>query len=144
MKSEELCKIVKSGKKPIIRFTELIYEYGIDESVDPGMIGKVIGVTQEYDDSFRFLVDLNDFVEQNKSVASTNWYDSNGDPRLTWFDTDRYPKDGIEAVYFPVEREVPVEFIEDTSLMNEYLATDQRCGYINWLEKEVIKLRGSK
>lgn len=143
MKSNELFQLVRDGKHPIVKFTKDIYEY-VEESVDPHMMGKIVQATQEYEDSYRFLLDLNGFEEHNKSVASRDWRDSSGEPKLTWFETSFYPKDGIEAVYLPINIELPLEIIEDNSLLSEYLSSQSTFSYVEWLEEQIKILRSEK
>lgn len=132
--------VKEGGKEPIVKFTEDICDFG-DESFDPGMIGKIVGATKESENTYQFRVDLNDYVEHNKSVASNDWIDGNGKPTLTWFETKFYPQDGIEVMYLPIDREAPVEFIEKNSLFNEFITSNSKMNYTQWLEQELINLR---
>jgi hypothetical protein len=141
--SNELFELVKDGKHPVIKFTKDVYKY-VEESVDPHMMGKIVGVTQEYEDSYRFLVDLKGFEDHNKSVACRDWRDGHGEPKLTWFETTCYPKDGVEAVYLPINIEVPLEIIQDNSLLSEYLSSKSHTTYVEWLEEQVMCLRSEK
>ena len=143
MKSNEFFQLVRSGKQPIVRFLDNIYHHA-EESVDPRMVGKVIGATQEYEDSYRFLIDLSGYEEYNKSVACRNWNDSNGEPKLTWFETSFYPKDGIEPVYLRLDIEIPMEIVEENSLLSEYVVSQSTLGYVEWLEEQINRLRLEK
>jgi len=140
MNTNNLFELVKSGVKPIVKFTKDIHNYS-EESVDPEMLGRIVAVNQEYEDSFRFMVDLNDFKPHNQSVASTDWLDEEGKPTRTWFQTPYYPKDGIEPVYLSVNTEAPLSIIENDSLFGKYIASRLEVTYVKWLEEQVLSLR---
>ncbi|PLS18892.1 hypothetical protein CVD28_00385 [Bacillus sp. M6-12] len=137
---KELYELVKSGKHPIVKFNEKTHEF-IEESLDPQMMGKIIGVTQEYEDSYRFRLDMNGFEAHNQSVAQQDWRDKEGVPCLTWFEVGRYPADGIEAVYLPVDAKAPLEIVEEDSLFGEYISEKSDKSYVEWLEEMVNRCR---
>lgn len=140
MKAEELFELVKQGLHPIVRCTPEISEL-CEESLDPLMMGKIIGVSQEYDDSYRFLMDLKGFESHNESVAVKTWFDDKNEPKLSWMETSFYPEDGIETVYLPLNVTIPFEFIEADSLLAEYVSTGSKTSYVEWLETTVKELR---
>ncbi|CAI8768527.1 hypothetical protein CHCC14809_2318 [Bacillus licheniformis] len=141
MKTIKLYELVSEGKKPIIKFNDNVYEW-IEESVDPMMMGKIIGASIEYNE-IKFLLDLNPFESYNRSVARHDWRDDEGHSVLSWFDTSFYPKNGIAAIYLPIseETEIAFDFIEEDSLLNEYAKVPQEISYVEWLENEVKQLR---
>lgn len=140
MLGTSLLVFVKNGKKPIVKFTKDSYDY-IEESVDPHMMCRIIGAEIEYVDSIRCHIDLNGFEEYNKSVASRDWRDENGEPRLTWFETSHYPKDGFTEIYLPLKEILPLEIVEEHSLLSEYVLTNCKKTYPEWLEEQVLHLR---
>lgn len=140
MKVEQLVELVKQGVNPIVKCTTQINEI-CEESLDPFMMGKIIGVSQQYDDSYRFLMDLKGFESHNESVAKRDWFNKDNEPKLTWMETSFYPEDGIEAVYIPLNTEIPFEIIEQDSLLAEYLSIGSEKSYIEWLETTVKELR---
>lgn len=131
----ELCK---SGAKPLIKMRDNIHDY-LEESMDPGMIGQVIDVSIAYEDSYRVLIDLNEYEDHNKSVAIYDWKDDNGELTKSWFDTSYYPKDGIEQLYFPLNIETPFEILDENSLFLEYLGS-KGMNYVEWLENYILTL----
>ncbi|MEA1004969.1 hypothetical protein U6X16_04550 [Bacillus velezensis] len=141
MKTIKLYELVLQGKKPIIKFNDNVYEW-IEESVDPMIMGKIIGVSIEYDE-IKFLLDLNPFESYNRSVARHDWRDDEGNNVLSWFETSFYPKNGIVAIYLPIDEktEIAFDFIEQDSLLNEYAKNTQDMSYVEWLENEVKQLR---
>ncbi|CDH95480.1 hypothetical protein CHR37_05405 [Bacillus velezensis] len=141
MKTIKLYELVLEGKKPIIKFNDNVYEW-IEESVDPMMMGKIVGASIEHDE-IKFLLDLNPFEAYNRSVARHDWRDDEGNCVLTWFDTSFYPKNGIEAIYLPINErtEIAFDFTEEDSLLNEYAKVPPEISYVEWLENEVKQLR---
>lgn len=141
MNTKDFYELCKSGKTPTIKMSENIYEFA-EESFDSKMMGKVINVDMEYDDSYRLLVDMNGYEKHNKSVAQYDWRDDKGELTLSWFDTKYYPENGIEALYVPLEAEIPFEIISDNSLFSAYLKSDKDISYLDWLESYVEWMEG--
>lgn len=139
MNSKELFNIVKSGKKPEIRFTEDPELY-LEESVDPEMMGRVIKASVD-EDCLVFRIDLNPYQEHNQSVGKPNWYNQEGEAVLTYLESNFYPKDGVEVLYLPLDAEVPIELIEPNSLVGEYLQGDKEDSYVKWLENQILEYR---
>lgn len=111
------------------------------------MIAKIVGASQEYEEEVRFLIDLNDYEAYNRSVATHNWRNSEGECVLTWFDTRYYPEDGIDAIYLPIDENTDIvfDFVDESSLLNEYIEKQNiDISYIEWLEKEILNLRKAK
>lgn len=65
------------------------------------MIGRIISIEEDIDDdqTLYLIFDISAYEDHNRSVASHNWIDEDGNPTLTWFDTQWYPKDGICKIY---------------------------------------------
>ncbi|MBT3123369.1 MULTISPECIES: hypothetical protein [Bacillus subtilis group] len=143
MKSEILMKVVNSGKLPVVRVTDGIVEH-FQEGLDPGMLVKVKGVTTTDDGEIEILLDLEPFIDHNKSVANPNFYNSKGEAVLTWFETNFYPDSGIYLIGFLEDADLPFEFTENNSLLNEYVAEGSDKGYVEWLEDRVQMLEGNK
>lgn len=139
MKNKLFYEICKEGKTPLIKMGENVYEYS-EESFDPKMMGKVLNVSIDHEDSYRILVDMNGFEAHNKAVAPYDWKDEKGELTKCWLDTKWYPEDGIEALYLPLDGEVPFEIVEDNSLFVSYLNSKSNVGYVEWLESLVKKL----
>lgn len=142
MNTKELRDLVNEGKNPVIKFNSKA-EKDFDESVDPNMFGRITGVGEEYGECF-IIVDLNDFEEHNRSVALPNWYDSDSNPRLTWFESGMYPRNGIVKLYLYSNEDLPFDIVEQNGLTKEYLDTKSSKSYVEWLEHQIIKLRESK
>lgn len=133
MEMKEFYELCKSGVTPLIKMKNNIHDF-LEESFDPGMIGRVIDVSVEYEDSYRLLIDMNGHEKHNKSVAVYNWRDDKGELTKSWFDTKYYPEDGIEAAYFPMTGETPFEVVRENSLFASYLKNGEDKSYVEWLE----------
>ncbi|MFJ3388809.1 hypothetical protein [Lysinibacillus sp. NPDC086135] len=141
MKSYEFKKLIMSGYRPVVKMKEDVYLY-IEESVDPFMMGRVIGVEDaNYSDSYGYILDMSEFVKYNKSVTITRWKDDLGFGTKTWFDTNHYPEDHKETLYFKLENDIPFEIVDNYDLVKEYLDSEESAPYMTWLENLVIKLR---
>ena len=144
MRILDIKSVVEQGKDVVIQFKENIHNY-VEESVDANMIGKIVGVSEEYlDDNFLTLhINLNDYKTHNQSVAKRDWFDAKGNPTLTWFDSGMYPKDGIVQIVFDKDLDLSkvITFVDDNSLLSEYHATQPQIGYVDWLENMVRHLR---
>ena len=97
----ELRDMLKGGQTVTVRFTDMIEKLDCDDSPDKNMIGKIISIEEDPgdDQSLHLIFDISGYEDHNRSVAAHNWIDENGEPTLTWFDTQRYPKNGICDVY---------------------------------------------
>ncbi len=140
LKSEILIKVVSSGKLPVVKVTDGIVEH-FQEGLDPGMLAKVKGAAITDDGEIEILLDLNPFIGHNKSVAHPNFYNNKGEAVLTWFETGFYPDNGIYLIGFLEDADLPFEFTENNSLLNEYVVDGSDKGYVEWLEMKVQELR---
>ena len=66
---------------------------------DKGMMAKVVKVISLHDDVVNVVCDFSAFMGINKLLAKANFFDGNGEPRLTWFELKTYPKDGCEDLF---------------------------------------------
>lgn len=139
MKIKDFYEMCRQGKTPLIKMKDNIHDY-LEESFDPQMIGRVINVSIEYEDSYRLLIDLNGHEEYNKSIALYDWKDDKGELTKSWFDTPYYPEDGIDSAYFPMDIDIPFEVISENSIFSRYLESKEGESYIDWLENRVKDL----
>ncbi|MFW6226060.1 MAG: hypothetical protein ACOC3V_03805 [bacterium] len=148
MKTKELISLIDQGVKPIVKFTDKIYDI---ESADEGMMGRVIG----YHDFDRwdventtvfFKIDMSEFVEYNKKVAKPTWKDNSGEACLIWHDTKLYPKNHIEDICeMSTEKGEDAEFrlfevVENSKYFEEYLSKDTNQDYVKYLEDKLKKI----
>lgn len=140
MKIKDFVKLCNSGINPVIKMNKNICDYA-EDSFDPEMIGKVVDVKIEYEDSYCLLIDMNGYEKHNKSVASYDWFDEEGIAKVTWFDTKYYPKDGVEPLYLPFDGDIPFEIINQNYLFSNYLKSGSDKTYVEFLENLVMELR---
>ena len=142
LKVEDLYLNIKEGKRPIIKFNEGVYQWLVD-SADPLMTARILNAEITDKELIKFSIDFKEFESYNRSVATFDWRDKEGKYTLTWFDSGYYPKDGKDDLYLPKNLKVDevFEFIKDTTLFNEYLLTNKKTSYLEWLEDELLALR---
>lgn len=146
MKISELYQLVQQGKKPVVVFGDKLSDH-FDESVEPGMMGRIISVSDEYKDEnvSSFNIDVESFRKHNESIAKPDWYDKDNNPTKTWFETNFYPKDGIETINLDDALHVDglLEITKEDSLLSEYAAdeTNATVSYVEWLENQIQSLR---
>lgn len=150
MKTKELVELIKQGARPIIRIKD---DDGFIEGPDPGMLGRIIGVGEEdkWDrgtSTIPFKINFFEFTEQNKTAAIANWYDSTGQPTLTWMETERYARDA--KVYEVYEMYIDkheysdlqhLELVEENGLISQYIKSNSSMTYIEWLEDQLTNYK---
>lgn len=88
---------LRAGETIFVKFTNTKSEiFGCDDGPDDGMIARLIGICKVPNEPtlLRIMFDFSGFEEENKVVADRDWFDSDGNATLTWFETAHYPKDG--------------------------------------------------
>lgn len=89
---------------------------GLDEKPDNQMRAQLLAIEDSEDNEpgyppeLHVWFDLSAFETHNKAVAKHDWRDAEGQPGLTWFETDAYPKDGRVDFYVdgPMDAEATV------------------------------------
>lgn len=69
---------------------------------DEQMRGQLISINSLEDedvDELLVICNLSAFEEHNKRVAKHDWYDRDGNPSLSWFESGFYPDDGKVSFY---------------------------------------------
>ena len=142
MTGNELFKAVSNGNIVTCKTASGIFEdfdFG-----DPGMLVDV-SLLRIKDDMFEVQLDGTKHVDHNHETAQANWYDSNHQPTLKYFETNGYTGTEKETLYCSEdELECGLEVIVDDSLMSEYLQLESDYSYLVWLEKMVDALREAK
>lgn len=141
MYGRDLLKLINSGIQPIIEFTEEA-EF-VEYDVDKDMQCKIVSCSEpDRHGTILLKCDLNGFEEYNKTFAKCNWFDENRNPRLTWFESGYYPKDGIYKFYIDADYEITTfKIVEENKLYNEYKQSETDKTYVRWLESLVEELR---
>jgi len=90
--------------------------------------------------------DFSKYEDYNMEFYQPNYYDKNGEPCLKVYETNCYPKNKKEDVWFDWNDEVIHYFSIDSETKNELYeeyTTSRVAGesYVSWLEKRVMELR---
>lgn len=145
MKTKELLKMLDEGYKPIIKFNDKSTDL---DGPNSGMLGKVIShydheIIERGEETIWVEVDLSDYVEYNKNFAIANFYDDNGNPCLTWFESKYYPKNNVfDLCLGLVEsfKDADVRYfdvIEVSKYFQEYQNQTKIKSYVEFLEKKL-------
>lgn len=120
---------------------------GIFEDFDFGDEGMIVDVhlIRIKDDMFEVELDGTKYVDHNHDNAQANWYDSDHQPTLKYFETNGFTGNEKETLYCSEdELECGLEIVVDDSLMSEYLQLESDYSYLIWLENMVAALREAK
>lgn len=131
MKTRDLIKMLDEGLKPIIVFMNMEVS---DYDPDNDMMGKVVSYNLD-ENTVRFCID----VEHNKTHAKRDWYDQWGNPELTWFESNFYPKDNITEVWKMLDTDLlHLEIKEKPSLFEEFQSQTKFTSYVRFLEEKIL------
>lgn len=107
-------------------------------------------VEDERNGVWYFSVDLSQWEEHNRKVATHNWFNpATGSYDLNIFEANRYPANGVmsfTSAINPDTGEVEIfELVPESSLalFREYAERGAGVGYTAWLEAQVMSLRGT-
>ena len=135
MNYTQIVSLLNTGKSVIVKATEDVYEW-LEDSMDPGMMSKIISIEFDDKDLIKVKFDLNGFEAHNKAVAKLDWNDENGNATKTWFETTFYPKNGIETAWFAENQPLPFELVVENKAFEDYLKTDMSKTYVQFLEEK--------
>jgi hypothetical protein len=138
--AREVKRIIDSGIKPIIEFTEKAQLHDLDPDV--GMRCELISCSNvDENDCIWFTCDFKGWKDYNKQFAKPVWYDKSHNPTLTWFESGYYPEDGKYEICQDADYELDVFTIVKTSkYYKTYLESGSLLSYITWLEKKIEEL----
>jgi hypothetical protein len=142
MKREILKALVREGKKPMVRLTGELWDESFGQE---GMIARVISAVDQPDDTLvEFVFDYNEKRDLNLTFDQPNWFLRCGDSSKmgTAIEAGKFkdPTNLTEEVVFDENEPVPVEFIEKETPLGEYLESDSKVGYVEWLEAKLEEL----
>ena len=152
MRIKEIKEFLEAGYQPQIRFTRAANSIPRDVAPDPGMRGILLDsyVEDERNGVWYFSVDLSQWEEHNRKVATHNWFNpATGSYDLNIFEANRYPANGVmsfTSAINPDTGEVEIfELVPESSLalFREYAERGAGVGYTVWLEAQVMSLRGT-
>lgn len=140
MLGKEFEAAIRNGQKPVVIFLKSVED--LEGYLEPGMRGRIVAVRDEDDDLLSFTVDLAEFETFNAAFESSNYYDKDGNPRLTAREAGYYKP--IEEIWSGRSDEVPMS-LEDSGRLNLFTAyQDAKVGlsYVQWLEDLVLAQKG--
>ena len=152
MRIKEIKEFLEAGYQPQIRLTRAANSIPRDVAPDPGMRGILLDsyVEDERNGVWYFSVDLSQWEEHNRKVATHNWFNpATGSYDLNIFEANRYPANGVmsfTSAINPDTGEVEIfELVPESSLalFREYAERGAGVGYTAWLEAQVMSLRGT-
>jgi hypothetical protein len=150
---KDIVNLVKSGKFPVVRFTEDVDEVtdGLGESViSNGMLAKIIQVKENTHSEgwFELTFDLSIAREHNIALLTYDWFllseerTTTGRKTGTAMEAGILKEDMITENTFQEDILFPCEFVEEESLLARYLKYQEgdpscKVTYVAWLEKEL-------
>lgn len=139
-----LREVVRSGGRPVIRFTDDIAEQ--ETNFDPGQLAEVKQVGDGGDDVPVLKLDFSRFEDHNQRLGRTDYRDEGGNYCLPWHKHPSYPIDRIDRIWIDIEDGIraPFEIVDgdrSLKLFARYSALPNPKGaYLSWLEEELDKL----
>lgn len=138
MTGNELFKAVSNGNIVTCKTVK-----GIFEDFDFGDEGMIVDVSllRIKDDMFEVKLDGTKYVDHNHTNAQANWFDSDHQPTLKYFETNGFTGNESETLYCSEdELECGLDLLTEDSLMSEYLNSEAGVTYVAWLENRVTEL----
>jgi hypothetical protein len=143
MKIETLKNILKTGKKPMVRITDYLWDESFGRK---GMIAQVTSYRElSHDDLVEFTFDYNSQRQHNLALDEPNWYLNESDAEKlgrrmgTAIESGHFKSDNLsETVIFDPRDLMPVELAEDNVCLNEYLKSNSTLTYVEWLENKCL------
>lgn len=140
MKVEELVRMIREGKKPVVKLTDYLWDESWGEK---GMVAEVVAVTDDDmgGDGYKMTFDYNRFKDMNLPLQSHNYWLKDG-KRGTAFESGMMKADNItEEVYFGLGDDVPVTLSDSNpDIYWAYVNSGFNGSYVQWLEDTLNKL----
>lgn len=132
--------ILESGKKPLVRLTDRLW----DESFgNKGMIARIESAIFKPHGLISIQFNYNEFREHNLNLDQPNWWIGSTNTLGTAIEANHFtdPKNLIENIVFDPRDDVGFEFAELNNLLSEYVKEKENkitsLDYIGWLEKKI-------
>jgi len=138
MKAKVLIDLLEQGKKPVVKLTDNLWD---DSFGGPGMIARVVSVSNASDGMVELEFDYNENREHNVALDKLDWHLAKGGTGTAieaGIIAD--PSNIHEGVYFELEQEVPAEFVDGETPLAEYLESGSDVPYVEWLEAKLEEL----
>lgn len=141
MKASQIVAILNTGKKPLVKLTNRLWD---DAFGQKGMIARIIKAVENTDNLINITFDFNEHFEHNISLDEPNWFIGSSGKTGTALEANRFKNNNVvEEVYFEPNDILPVSFIEQEDLLSKYIAdkttNNLSITYVEWLENIVRK-----
>ena len=137
MKATVLMDLVKSGKRPVVKVTGLLWDEAWGEE---GMIAEVTSASgPDGDGCVSFTFDYNKFRETNLPLQSHTYYLKDTGQGTAFEAGMMDEKDIQEDVMFQDTDDLPLELAEE-GLLGEYFESGSEDSYVKWLEGKLEEL----
>jgi len=140
LKYTELAEMMKAGLQPVIEFTAEAKEHDLEP--EPGMRCKVLSSYDCEDGCATLRCSFAEYQRYNEPFATSDYFDSDHNPTLTWFETPYYPADGIYDIYVDMDDEYELMFtvVEMSPVYQHYLDSNSNLSYVSWMEHELQRI----
>ncbi len=138
MKGKELAQMVLSGSRMVVSFLAPVLNKEV--YLEPGMKGRLAGISDRDDEIFMLQIDLSEFDEFNKQFESANYFDKNGNACLTARQAGYY-KSPKEEIYIGYDEEIDfleIDGADRFALYEEYVKSGSGLHYVQWLEDRIL------
>jgi hypothetical protein len=145
----DLLELIQQGVRPAVTFTSPVKGANtsiedLESYAEPGMRARILGASVNRDDVLRLHVDFDEFDAHNASLESSNYYDKEGQARLTARQAGFYkPQDDL---YFTPSDPCAwfMALVDEPALqiMDRWQRDGQGLRYTAFLEQEVLRLEG--
>lgn len=136
MNLKVLLEMSRNGVKPVVQFSKGIEE--METIIDGGMRGRFIGFVEQNDGCIKLRFEIKEFEAFNVPLMQANYFDKDGNPTQRAIDTNYYPKDGVEEIFWTLDTQIPLEIIDENTLFQEYVAIGSEKSYVLWLENQLL------
>ena len=139
MKAKVLVDLLKSGKKPLVRLTGVLFDDSFGQN---GMIARVMSVTHEPHDLLQLDFDFNENREHNLSLDEPNWFLGSTDQKGTVLEANHFddPNNLHEEIFFEEDQDIPVELVSAGTPLSSYMDSGSKLTYVEWLEAKLEEL----
>lgn len=137
MKAKVLFDLVRSGKCPVVRILEQLWDESWGEK---GMLAEVTMASgPDGDGCYSFKFDYNKFRDSNLPLQSHDYWLNDGKKGTAFEAKLMDDKDINEEVMFEDKHGVPVELVD--GLVDEYIKSGVKAAYVEWLESQLNSSR---
>ena len=140
MKIETIIKMLKSGKKPLVKLTDELWDESWGQKE---MLAEITEYRYENEEEGHFTFDYNKHKNHNLALQPRGYYlDTDTGRTGTAFEAGIMDeKDIKEEICLMLNNDIPCVIPDTNSLMQTYIHSKSPLSYVEWLEKELTELR---